>query len=318
MPPSGYFAATIQLSPFSEDHAMRPDSLAVLGLGAIGGSVAWQARRAGVSRVIGYSRSRHDAVQALRSGAVSDLADTPAAAVAVADLVVIATPPAAIRDLLAAIASDPSSRALVTDVASVKSPVLRWAHEAGLDHRFAGSHPFAGTHVEGWAGASPGLFRGAVVYVVATGASGESAAREVVDFWRSVMEADPVLIDAESHDTQLAWTSHLPQAMASALARAVGGELALRGVTWGSGIRDCTRIAASPPEAWVDILLLNRSAVLRAIQAFQSQVGELQEILASGDRERLHGWLEGASGIRRGVEPIAGAAQTVVTPPGGQ
>ncbi|MDH4132322.1 MAG: prephenate dehydrogenase [Gemmatimonadota bacterium] len=280
---------------------MRPDSLAVLGLGAMGGSVAWQARRAGVSRVIGYSRSRPDAVQALRSGALDDLADSPATAVAGADLVVVATPPSAIRELLALVASAAPSRALVTDIASVKSPVMHWAREAGLDDRFAGSHPFAGTHVEGWAGATPNLFRGAVVYVVSAGASGDSAAREVMDFWRAVMEAEPVLINGDTHDTQLAWTSHLPQAVASALARAVGLEGRLRSVTWGRGICDSTRIAASPPEAWVDILLLNREAVLPAMQAFESQIAECREILTSGDRERLRAWLEQAAAIRRGV-----------------
>jgi prephenate dehydrogenase len=243
---------------------------------------------------------------------VDDLADSPAAAVAGVDLVVLATPPSAMQELLACIATEPSSRALVTDIASVKSPVMRWAHQAGLDDRFAGSHPFAGTHVQGWPGASPDLFRGAVVYVVTTGVSGDRAAREVMDFWRSVMEAAPVLIEAEAHDIQLAWTSHLPQAVASALARAVGLESGLRGVTWGRGIRDSTRIAASPPEAWVDILLLNRDAVLRAMEAFESQVGEWREILASGDRERLRHWLEGASTIRRG---IASPADAVETPP---
>jgi len=290
---------------------MRPDLLAVIGLGAMGGSVAWQARQAGVRRVIGYSRSRQDAVQALRSGAVDDLADSPAAAVAGADLVVIATPPEAIGGLLTTFAAESSGRTLFTDIASVKGPVMRWAHEAGLDARFAGSHPYVGTHLEGWHGASPDLFKGAVVYVVTSGASGEAAVREVMDFWRTVMHAEPVLIGAEAHDAQLAWTSHLPQVVASALARAVGGEASLRGVTWGKGIRDSTRIAASSPDAWVDVLLLNRGALLDAMENFQSQVGTLREILASGDRQRVRTWLEAASAIRRAME-LPGAASAAV------
>jgi prephenate dehydrogenase len=295
---------------------MRPDLLAVIGLGAMGGSVAWQARQAGVRRVVGYSRSRQDAVQALRSGAVDDLADSPEAAVAGADLVVIATPPGAIRALLATLAADTSSRTLITDIASVKGPVMRWAHEVGLDARFAGSHPYVGTHVEGWAGASPELFKGAVVYVVTSGESGEAPAREVMDFWRAVMRAEPVLIGAQAHDAQLAWTSHLPQVVASALARVVGDAPALRGVTWGSGIRDSTRIAASSPEAWVDVLLLNRASLLEAMEKFQSQLGDLREILSTGDRERMRAWLEATSAIRRGVEQTGAAAAPVVDAPG--
>jgi prephenate dehydrogenase len=278
----------------------------------MGGSVAWQARQAGIGRVVGYSRSRQDAVQALRSGAVDDLADSPAAAAAGADLVVLATPPEAVGTLLGTLAADPSSRALITDIASVKGPVMRWAHDAGLDARFAGSHPYVGTHLEGWAGASPDLFRGAVVYVVTSGAAGEVAAREVMDFWRTVMHAEPVLIGAEAHDLQLAWTSHLPQVVASALARVVGGEVALRGVTWGRGIRDSTRIAASSPDAWVDVLLLNRDALLEAMERFQSEVGDLRELLASGDRHRMRAWLEAASAIRRAMDPPGAPAAPVV------
>ena len=278
----------------------------------MGGSVAWQARRAGVRRVVGYSRSRQDAVQALQSGAVDDLADSPAAAASGADLVVIATPPEAVKTLLTTLATDPASPTLITDIASVKGPVMRWAHDAGLDARFAGSHPYVGTHLEGWAGASPDLFKGAVVYVVTSGAAGEAAAREVMDFWRTIMNAEPVLIAAEAHDAQLAWTSHLPQVVASALARVVGGEVALRGVTWGKGIRDSTRIAASSPDAWVDVLLLNREALLDAMEHLQSQVGDLREILSSGDRQRMRAWLEAASAIRRAMEPPGAPPAAVV------
>jgi len=291
---------------------MRPDLLAVIGLGAMGGSVAWQARRAGVRRVVGCSRSRQDAVQALRSGAVDDLADSPAAAAAGADLVVIATPPEAVGTLLATLAAEPSCPALITDIASVKGPVMRWARDAGLDARFAGSHPYVGTHLEGWAGASPDLFQGAVVYVVSSGAAGEIAAREVMDFWRTIMNAEPVLIGADAHDAQLAWTSHLPQVVASALARVVGGEVALRGVTWGRGIRDSTRIAASSPDAWVDVLLLNRDALLEAMERFRSEVGDLRDLLASGDRHRMRAWLEAASAIRRAMDPPGAPSAPVV------
>ena len=97
---------------------MRPNSLAVIGLGAIGGSLAWQARLAGIPSVIGYATDRGDSVQALKSAAVHDLADSAARAVRGADLVVLATPPQAVLSLLAEIAPHLSPDALVTDVAS--------------------------------------------------------------------------------------------------------------------------------------------------------------------------------------------------------
>ncbi len=236
---------------------MRPHSLAVLGLGAIGGSLAWQARLAGVPSVIGYAPDRADSVQALKSQAVHDIADSPARAVQGADLVVLAAPPRAILELLTIIAPNLSPGALITDVASIKAPVMARAREVGLAESFAGSHPFAGTHVAGWSGARPDRFTGAIVYVSATGPTGDRAAREIMNFWQAVLHAHPVLVDAEVHDAQLAWTSHLPQAVASVLAHALGREQALRGASFGTGMRDTTRLAASPAEMWVDIFLMN-------------------------------------------------------------
>ncbi len=103
---------------------MQPSHLAVLGLGAIGGSLAWQARLAGVPRVIGYAPDRGDTVRALKAGAVDDIATSPERAVAGADLVVLAAPPEAVLDLLGRLGPHLAPGALVTDVASIKVPVL--------------------------------------------------------------------------------------------------------------------------------------------------------------------------------------------------
>ncbi|HXI19605.1 MAG TPA: prephenate dehydrogenase, partial [Gemmatimonadales bacterium] len=197
---------------------MRPHSLAVIGLGAMGGSLAWQARLAGIPSVIGYARDRSDAVQALKSAAVHDIADNLERAVAGADLVVLAAPPTAILSILGEIGPFLAPGALVTDLASVKLPIVRRAVEVGLGDRFAGAHPFTGTHVSGWGGARPDRLAGALVYVCPTGPSGELAAREVMNFFSAVLAAEVVQVEASVHDAQLAWTSHLPQAVASALA----------------------------------------------------------------------------------------------------
>lgn len=280
---------------------MRPNSLAVLGLGAIGGSVAWQARLAGVPRVVGYAPDRADAVQALKAQAVHDIADSPARAVAGADLVILAAPPEAILDLLDILPPLLAPGALVTDVASVKLPVMERARAAGLAARFAGSHPFAGTHQQGWAGARADLCTGAVVYVCASGPEGEAAAREVMDFWSQVLGATPVLIEAAAHDSRLAWTSHLPQAVASALALTLARAPSLGGATVGSGLRDTTRLAASPVEMWVDILLRNRAPVAEALGAMEGSLAELGRAIAAGDRAVLTRLLTEAAAYRRGL-----------------
>ncbi|HTS87128.1 MAG TPA: prephenate dehydrogenase [Gemmatimonadales bacterium] len=281
---------------------MRPHSLAVLGLGAIGGSVAWQARLAGVPSVIGYSPDRGDSVHALRAGALHDIADSAVRAVNGADLVVLAAPPRAILDLLGLIGPHLSPEALVTDVASVKAPLLAKARECGLEERYAGSHPFTGTHLAGWPGARPDRFRGAIVYVTSTGARGQRAAREVANFWEVVMGAHPVLIDAAVHDAQLAWTSHLPQAVASALSHLVGREPEIRGAAFGSGMRDTTRLAASPSNVWADVFLMNQRPVVQALGRLEEAVAELRRLIERGDRASLQSYLEEAAAFRHRLE----------------
>ena len=281
---------------------MHPSSLAVIGLGAIGGSLAWQSRLARVPRVIGYSPVPAEGVQALKASAITELADSPARAVRGADLVVLAVPPAATLELIAQLAPVLEPEALLTDVCSVKAPVVKQAVTAGLGDRFAGSHPLAGTHESGFTSARPDRLRGCVVYVCETGtAGGHRAAANISSFWEHTLEASPVLIESELHDRQLAWTSHLPQAVASALAKSLA-DSGLGGVSFGSGAKDTTRLAASNPEMWIDIFLLNAPAVSRALGSVEAQVSELRRLLDSGDGAGLRKYLETARAFRQGIE----------------
>ena len=282
--------------------SVRPSSLAVIGLGAIGGSVAWQARLAGVPRVVGYSPSRADGVQALRASAITELAEQPGRALAGAELVVLAVPARATLELIGRLAPALEPGAVLTDVCSVKGPVLARAAAEGLGDRFAGGHPLAGTHASGFGAARPDRLRGCVVYVCETGApGGDQAARRVMSFWEQVLEAQPVLIAAEAHDRQLAWTSHLPQAVASALAKTLA-DRGLAGVSFGTGARDTTRLAASSPDMWIDILLYNRTAVLEALAAGEASLADLRALVAAGDGDGLKRYLTAAQRFREGLD----------------
>ncbi len=281
---------------------MRPSSLTVIGLGAIGGSLAWQARLAGIPRVVGVSASRAEGVQALQTAAITELADNPAKAVRGAELVVLAVPAQATLDLIGRLHALLEPGALLTDVCSVKSPVVARATAEGLGDRFAGGHPLAGTHGSGFAAARPDRLRGCVVYVCETGTSGgDQAARRVMSFWEQVLEAQPVLIDAALHDRQLAWTSHLPQAVASALAKALA-DRGLAGVSFGTGARDTTRLAASSPDMWIDILLYNRAAVVEALEATEQSLAELRRLVSAGDTDGLRAYLATAQRFREGLD----------------
>jgi prephenate dehydrogenase len=281
---------------------VRPSSLAVIGLGAIGGSLAWQARRAGIGRVVGYSPSRGDGVAALRASAVSEVADSPVRAVRGAELVVLAVPPGPTLDLIGRLASSLEPGAILTDVCSVKAPVMARAADCGLGDRFAGSHPLAGTHDSGFLAARPDRLLGCVVYVCeSASAEGARAARGVMRFWEEVFEAQPILISAEAHDRQLAWTSHLPQAVAYALAKSLA-DRRLGGVSYGTGARDTTRLAASSPDMWLDILLQNRDSLVEALSSFEGRVGDLRRLIEAGDRTGLEHYLETAREFRRGLD----------------
>ncbi|HKT60642.1 MAG TPA: prephenate dehydrogenase [Gemmatimonadales bacterium] len=281
---------------------MRPSSLSVIGLGAIGGSLAWQARLAGVPRVVGFSPSRADAVQALRSSAVTELADSAIKAARGAELVVLAVPARATLDLIGRLRPSLEPGAVLTDVCSVKGPVLARAMEEGMGDRFAGGHPLAGTHGSGFSAARPDRLKGCVVYVCETGApGGDQVGRRIMRFWAEVLEAQPVLIDAAAHDRQLAWTSHLPQVMASVLARTLA-ERGLAGVSFGTGARDTTRLAASSPEMWVDILRYNRAALADALAATGASLAELCRLLEADDADGLRDFLAAAQRFREGLD----------------
>jgi len=281
---------------------VRPSSLAVIGLGAIGGSLAWQARLAGVPRVVGYSPDRSEGIQALKGSAITDLADTPLDAVRGADLVVLAVPPSATLELIVQLAGSLESGAVLTDVCSIKGPVVQQAVTAGLGDRFAGGHPLAGTHESGFSSARPDRLRGCVVYICETGtAGGHRASASIASFWQYTMQASPVLISAEKHDRQLAWTSHLPQAVAYALARSLADH-GLAGVSYGTGARDTTRLAASNPDMWVDIFLYNEPAVSEALSRTEEHLAELRRLLATGDAPGLRSYLAAAQTFREAID----------------
>jgi len=280
---------------------VRPSTLGVLGLGAIGGSVALQAKRAGIATVLGWSPEPAERVAAAHAGALDDAPPRPADVVRAADLVVLAAPPAANLGLLDTLHAALRPQTLVTDVGSVKRAIVARAEDLGLGARFAGGHPLAGTHAHGFAAARLELFAGALVYVTPT-RDGSDAAREVAHFWADTFGAHPVLIDAARHDHQLALTSHLPQAVASLLAGYLA-QAAPPGASFGSGARDTTRVAASEPALWTDVLLLNRDGLLPALRALEEPLGELERALEIGDAAALRAWLERGARWRRRLDP---------------
>lgn len=236
--------------------------VAVVGLGLVGGSLARALTRAGHS-VLGVDRP---AVRraARRAGVVAETAATVERA-ARCDVVVLAAPPAVNQSLLRRLARSPSPGAIVTDVGSVKGPIVREASRLRLSS-FVGGHVMAGSERSGFAASSADLFEGAVWWIVPS--TDLRANRTVRTLVREV-GARPVTIDARRHDRIVAFLSHVPQLVSWALlGSAQDDPIVRRHLTRaGPGFRDMTRLARSPRGLWRDILGENRDEVRRALAA---------------------------------------------------
>ena len=280
---------------------MKPDTLGVVGLGALGGSVAWQAAQAGVKRVIGYSPVPKEGFAAVKVGAVTEIAASIERVIELSDLVVLALPPLTTLEMLERLAAVIVDRpGYCTDVARVKGPMVARATALELDRHFAGSHPFVSFPDSGFAAARPDILTGKLVYVTPL-PGGDVAAAEIADFWRRVIGAEPVTLDAETHDGTLAWTSHLPQVVASALAVTLANQ-GPKGVTYGSGALTATQSAMGNTDMWTEIILMNRGKILAALDAVVSETTRLIVDIEAEDGERIREWLESGCQWRERLE----------------
>jgi prephenate dehydrogenase len=266
---------------------------AVVGLGLIGGSVALGAGARGYDREDGVRE------HARRRGI--DAVDSLTEAVAGADLVVTAVPtddtPALLREI-AALAPD----AVLTDCASLKRSIVAAAYTLRAGVRFVAGHPMAGAPGHGLEAASGGIFRGRPWAIVRTARSDDGATASVWAFCVS-LGARPVLVDAEQHDHVMTWVSHLPQAVASALARAagIGGGAGLPDLA-GPGLLDATRLAGQPVSLALELALADPEALARAIDAVSRELIGVSSALRRGDADALRALFEEAAAARRTFE----------------
>lgn len=264
-----------------------PERVAIIGTGLIGTSVAMAALRAG-SEVRGVELDPEHARTASERAGI-DVGDDMAAVVAWASLVVVATPVAETADAIVSALSVPGD-ATVTDVASVKgsiaSAVRGRVSDAVARSRYVGGHPMGGTERTGPAWAAPAILDG-ISWVIAADAEADPARVERLETWIRGLGSVPVRIPAARHDRLVATVSHLPQIASTALmdlaaGREAGEPDAL--LLAAGGFRDLTRLAASNPELWAEILVANRDEVLAALDAFAETIGDIRGAVEAGER----------------------------------
>ncbi|CAA9302302.1 MAG: Prephenate dehydrogenase [uncultured Gemmatimonadetes bacterium] len=258
----------------------------VIGLGLIGGSVARDLAARGVY-VLGYDRDPATLAEALRDGGIHEaLSDLDADA----DLVVIAVPVSVAAAVLRGLGPRLRAATLITDAGSTKASIVQAAQEAGLVARFVGSHPLAGDHRSGWSASRAGLFVGARVFLSPTASTAPDALDAAHALWRD-LGATTEAVDAAEHDRRLASISHLPQALATALASLLSAQ-AFGRADLGPGARDMTRLAGSSPEMWTAIAADNAHHLVPAVAALEERLGALRAALARGDEAWLRRFFE--------------------------
>jgi prephenate dehydrogenase len=265
--------------------------VAIVGTGLIGASVGLAARRAGVEAVTGWDPDGEHLRTAAERGAVEPAAEL-GAALAGADLAVVAAPVTALPSQVRTVLEASGPGCTVTDVGSTKGGVCAAA---------AGEPRFVGSEARGPERATAELFEGATWFLTPVAAT-EPERYKLLHGFVSSLGAIPVAVDPEAHDRLVAVTSHLPHALANALlnqagAARVDGHEPLAGA--GGSLRDMTRVAGANPRIWVDIFLENRVALGAALAEHRRRVEQLETALEAGDAGFLARWIGEASGNRR-------------------
>lgn len=289
------------------------NQLGVIGCGLMGGSFALALKRAGlVRRVIGYSKSPSTTELAKRLGVIDDAAESALLAVAGSDIVLIAVPVAATESTFKAIRHLVEPGVLFMDVGSTKRDVVDTARRV-LKERigaFVPAHPIAGKESAGVQHADASLYAGRQVILTPLPQTAPELVQKATDVW-SAVGAQVLKMSPENHDTAFAAVSHLPHLLAFAYFSAIMNQPAGRDFLSlaGPGFRDFTRIAASDPAIWRDILLANREEVLKQTARFRHSLDAIEHVIKAGNPQALEDLIRGAADGRSSWQ-IGGARGT--------
>ena len=276
--------------------------LGLIGCGLMGGSFALALKRAGlVKRVVGYSKSPSTTDRARQMGVIDVEAPSALLAVSGADIVLIAVPVASTEATFKSIKHLVTANMLIMDVGSTKREVIDAGRRALREQIgcFVPTHPIAGKELSGVENADVDLYVGRQVVLTPIERTNAVQVQQAVDVW-SALGCRVVKMTPESHDAAFAAISHLPHLIAFALINSITGQpsgkdfLSLAG----PGFRDFSRIAASDPTMWRDVMLSNREELLEQAKHFQRTLQALELMIQSGNGDALLEQIEHASATR--------------------
>lgn len=278
------------------------EQLGLIGCGLMGGSFALALKRAGlVKRVVGYSKSPSTTERARQMGVIDVEAPSALLAVSGADIVLLAVPVSATEATFKAIRHLVGPNTLIMDVGSTKRDVVDAARRVLGSNvgSFVPCHPITGKEVSGVEHADVDLYAGKQVILTPIERTFTVQLQKAVDVW-TALGCHVLKMSPQSHDAAYAAVSHLPHLIAFALINGITGQehgkdyMSLAG----PGFRDFTRIAASDPKMWRDILIANREELLAQSKIFQETLQSLEQLISSSSGDALEAMIEQASETR--------------------
>jgi prephenate dehydrogenase len=278
------------------------EQLGLIGCGLMGGSFALALKRAGlVKRVVGYSKSPSTTERARQMGVIDVEAPSALLAVSGADIVLLAVPVAATEATLKAIRHLVNNDMLIMDVGSTKRDVVDAGRRVLRDHigSFVPCHPITGKEVSGVEHADADLYTGKTVILTPIERTQVSQLKRATDVWQA-LQCNVVQMSPDAHDAAFAAVSHLPHLIAFALMNGITGQsngkemLSLAG----PGFRDFSRIAASDPKMWRDVLLANKQELLEQSGQFQRALQAMELMISNNNGEALEESIANASHAR--------------------
>ena len=279
------------------------DRLAIVGVGLIGGSLGLALKKNGFTKtIVGVGRREQNLQTAFEMGIIDSFDKDVVRACSEADLVVVASSLEESGGILKKISQAVPDKAVMTDVGSVKQPIIDDAR-LGLGSnfpRFVPGHPIAGTEKSGASSAFGELFQKHKVILTPVRETDDSAVQLVEEMWTAT-GARVIRMEPQVHDGLLAATSHLPHVIAYNLVDAIAdGDPKSPFLEFaGGGFRDSTRIAESPADMWTEIVLANREEVLVVGRRFEKAFGALLDALESKDRKTIRSSFERARSVRK-------------------
>ena len=270
--------------------------ICIVGVGLLGGSLGADIRKRKLAKeVVGVVRREESIEESLKLGVVDKATLDLVEGVKDSDMVILATPISIMPQKAKELAGSINNETIVIDIASVKGKLVDELEKI-LGNNYVGTHPMAGSEKRGVSGFKLGLFEGAKCIITPTKNTRPKFLKIVKEFWDN-LGAVTLVLSPKEHDKLVAFISHLPHIVASSLVNNIT-DIPEALTCVGTGFKDSTRIAGSPPSLWKEICEWNKDEILFSIKKFEKELSEMKSLLKKGSWDNFSSKLQNAKDVR--------------------